>query len=67
MSTAACMKAMHDLDEAGELYMVYDHHRPRRFEGMPFNPNSEKWRNQEWALLLRMIKTQSGMDSNKRA
>lgn len=49
MSTAACMKAMHDLDEAGELYMVYNHHKPRRFEGMPFNPNSEKWRNQEWA------------------
>lgn len=49
LSTAAYIAKRHELAARGEACIVYNRRVPRRFEGMPFDPNSERWQEYEWA------------------
>lgn len=52
LSTAACMLRLAELRAQGVLYILYGGKRPRRFDGMPFDPQSDRWRNADWAPAL---------------
>ena len=52
LSTAACMQRLEELDARGELYCLYGGKRPRRFDGMPFDPTAVRWRGTDWAPAL---------------
>lgn len=52
LCTAACFARLAQLKAAGQSCIVYGYKRPRRFPGMPFDPNHEKWRQVEWAPAL---------------
>jgi hypothetical protein len=52
LSTAACMQRLQELESKGEPYILYGGKRPRRFAAMPFDPESARWRNADWAPAL---------------
>lgn len=52
LSTAACMSLLERLHSEGTPYVLYGHKRPRRFPGMPFDPDSPRWREAVWAPAL---------------
>lgn len=47
ISTARCMERLHELATAGTPCLVYTWKQPRKFTGMPFDP--EKWKGATWA------------------
>lgn len=47
--TAACMARLQALDVPGVKYLLYNYIYPRRFEGMPFDPQHAKWQSCQWA------------------
>jgi hypothetical protein len=49
LSTADFSAKIHELAARGESYIIYNRRLPRRFEGMPFDPLSERWRESQWA------------------
>lgn len=49
LSTAICMQCLEELNDRQLLYILYGSKRPRRFEAMPFDPASARWRHVEWA------------------
>ncbi len=50
LTTAEYVAKTDALDARNEPYLIYNRRIPRRFEGMPFDPTSERWRGQkEWA------------------
>lgn len=52
LSTAACMQRLEELQARRALYILYGGKRPRRFDGMPFDPRSDRWRHADWAPAL---------------
>ena len=50
LSTAVCFAKLRELELMGAPYFLYNRRIPRRFDGMPFDPQSERWRDTEWAL-----------------
>lgn len=49
LSTAECFAKIRELDERKEPYFIYNRHIPRRFVGMPFDPQHKRWQKSEWA------------------
>lgn len=49
LSTAACAALLTELRAAEVPYLLYPVRHPRRHEGMPFDPQHERWRNADWA------------------
>lgn len=49
LSTAACMQRLAELELTGEPYVLYGGKRPRRFDGMPFDPKVARWQGADWA------------------
>ena len=52
LCTSACMLKLDELTLSNSLYVLYGWKRPRRFPGMPFDPNSERWKDAQWAPAL---------------
>jgi hypothetical protein len=49
LSTAAYIKVLEEVNRKGGICIIYNRHKPRRFDGMPFDPESDRWRDAEWA------------------
>ena len=52
LSTAACMAKLQEIKTLKDLYILYGSKRPRRFPGMPFDPNNKQWHGVQWAPAL---------------
>ena len=49
LCTHDAMRTIKALVEAGKAHIVYNHHLPRRGPGVPFDFESPRWRDQDYA------------------